>query len=41
MRETTFIDNNDGKTVTIQRKGDPWASVLAPELDLTVEPPEN
>ena len=42
--ETTFTDNNDGKTVTIQRKGDPSTSVLAPELDLTdklLESPEN
>ena len=39
--ETTFTDNNDGKTVTIQRKGDPSTSVLAPELDLIVELPEN
>ena len=39
--ETTFTDNNDGKTVTIQRKGDPSTSVLAAELDLTVETPEN
>ena len=37
--ETTFTDNNDGKTVTIQRKGDPSTSVLAPELDITAELP--
>ena len=39
--ETTFTDNNDGKTVTIQRKGDPSTTVLAPELDLILESPEN
>ena len=37
--ETTFTDNKDGKTVTIERKGDPSTRVLAPELDRTVEPP--
>ena len=36
--ETTFTDNNDGKTVTIQRKGNPCTSVLAPEVDITAEP---
>ena len=33
IRETTFTDNNNGKTVTTERKGDPSTSVLAPELD--------
>ena len=40
QRETTFTDNN-GKTVTIERKGDPSTSVLAPELDITLDEPEN
>ena len=42
--ETTFTSNNDSKTVTIKRKGDPSTSVLAPELGLTaklLESPEN
>ena len=40
IRETIFTDNND-KTVTIKRKGDPSTSLLATELDLTLELPEN
>ena len=39
LSETTFTDNNDGKTVTIKRKGDPSTSVLAPELDIEAELP--
>ena len=33
--ETTFTDNNDGKTVTIKRKVDPSTSVLPPKVDIT------
>ena len=43
-RETTFTDNKDGKTVTIQRKGDPSTILLAPNVDIPanlLEKPEN
>ena len=36
--ETTFTDNNNRKTVTIKRKGDPSTSVLAPKMGIINEP---
>ena len=35
--ETTFTNNKDGKTVTIQRKGEPSTSVLVPKVDILDE----